>query len=68
MRCGECKYWQAIDSKVLSGTCSRYPPVLDVSVIAAEYRFDEKDFEVRTCKDYWAKPITDVDDFCGEFI
>lgn len=53
--CKNCRYWKLVDvkdNKVEIGACNRFPPSVSVNE-------NEESFSLR--------PITDWNEFCGEF-
>ena len=63
MKCIDCFYFKETDFS--SGSCKRFPPVLDVhwqeSERGSDYTPSEEDPE------RWGNPIVLDDDWCGEF-
>ena len=66
--CGECLFWKIFaeaksrpDAPSGLGSCCRYPPVLDHHYVAM---VDNESTDSSSC---WANPVTEGDEWCGEF-
>lgn len=83
MRCDLCRWWKPteISQGVLQnrhpddrdGTCYRYPPVLNVPAVqfdAVDDITDNPSAAIESAEEsyHWVRPITDGNDFCGEFV
>ena len=65
MNCEECRYWKRPDSKNMrdegDGHCRRYPPKLDPNY------YKEYQHSATEESSWYGHPITNKDDWCGEY-
>ncbi len=68
MKCGKCKWWE--DSKKIGleeseyGECKRYPPSAIQGPAMTEEEKEEVQYEEKIMG---VSPLTETDDWCGEF-
>jgi|GEM_PF-2749403 len=78
MRCDECRFWDktaydeqsgGADNFAVEAFCRRYPPQINVSVPLAGVSegFDAADTKYPYNSYTWPYPVTEQDDWCGEF-